>query len=194
VSPQIQGNGKITGPSFCTQASNTASSDTFQLADSKNRLLGPLRLSACAPPASWRRLSCRRFPIHGRPRLRQHAARTLDEMDPSRQSGPPRTKRASWSQPSFGSYHSYTRESLRMPSAFVKQAGVESVKVERRRAPLRAYRAPSRSRHSVMGHILPHAASSSARLYRVQARPPIAPALLRDARAVGICRRLRHRS
>jgi len=157
---QIRATAKSPCRSFCQRKSSTAaSSENSNIANSKRIVC----LTACDYPtarlldeAGVDVILVGDSPRYGRPRLRQHAASNPRRNDPSRQSGPARPPSApSWSQtcPS-AAYHSDTAESLRNAVRFVKEAGVEAVKVEGGERRLELIRAPNRRpKIPVMGHI-----------------------------------------
>ena len=86
----------------------------------------------------------------------------------------------------FGSYHSDTAESLRNAVRFVKEAGVEAVKVEGGERRLELIARLTESEIPVMGHIgLTPQSVNALGGYRVQGKTTdSAEQLLRDARAV----------
>jgi len=100
--------------------------------------------------------------------------------------GPPRHQaRLLVADMPFGSYHSDTAESLRNAVRFVKEAGVEAVKVEGGERRLETIARLTEAEIPVMGH-RPHAAirQRSRRLSRARQTTDGAEQLLRDARAV----------
>src|SRR5712691_2444001 len=86
----------------------------------------------------------------------------------------------------FGSYHSDTAESLRNAVRFVKEAGVEAVKVEGGERRLELIARLTEAEIPVMGHIgLTPQSVNALGGYRVQGKTPgAAEQLIRDARAV----------
>ena len=86
----------------------------------------------------------------------------------------------------FGSYHSETADSLRNAVRFVKEAGVEAVKVEGGERRLELIARLTEAEIPVMGHVgLPPQSVNALGGYRVQGKTvDSAEQLLRDARAV----------
>ena len=112
---------------------------------------------------------------------------TLDEMLHHARAVRRGTKRALLvADMPFGSYHSDTAESLRNAVRFVKEAGVEAVKVEGGERRLELIARLTESEIPVMGHIgLTPQSVNALGGYRVQGKTTdSAEQLLRDARAV----------
>jgi len=186
-----QGNGKITVPELLQRKSSTAaSSENSNSADSKKivcltaydyptaRLLDEAGVDVILVGDSLAMVALgydSTLPV------------TLDEMIHHARAVRRGTKRALLvADMPFGSYHSDTAESLRNAVRFVKEAGVEAVKVEGGERRLELIARLTEAEIPVMGHIgLTPQSVNALGGYRVQGKTTDgAEQLLRDARAV----------
>src|SRR6267142_976408 len=186
-----QGNGKITVPELLQRKSSTAaSSENSNPADSKKivcltaydyptaRLLDEAGVDVILVGDSLAMVALgydSTLPV------------TLDEMIHHARAVRRGTKRALLvADMPFGSYHSDTAESLRNAVRFVKEAGVEAVKVEGGERRLELIARLTEAEIPVMGHIgLTPQSVNALGGYRVQGKTTDgAEQLLRDARAV----------